>query len=103
MHSRRRFHEAFILGKKAPGYASEALALFKWIYDKEESYKKQGLTPVERKEIRDREIAPSLEARKQWVEARIGKAPKSNPIGNSMHYFIAENPELTAFLLDGSY
>jgi len=25
MHSRRRFYEAFLIGKKAPGYASEAL------------------------------------------------------------------------------
>ena len=103
MHSRRRFHEAFLIGKKAPGYASEALALFKWVYDKEESYKKQGLTPEQRKEIRDREIAPSLEAIKQWIEARIVKVPKSSPIGNAMHYFITEYTELTAFLADGRY
>ena len=103
MHSRRKFHEAFLLGTKAPGYASEALALFKWIYDKEKSYKKLGLTPAERKEIRDREIAPSLEAVKHWIEARIQKVPKSSPVGNAMHFCIAEYPELTAFLADGRY
>jgi len=103
MHSRRRFHEAFLIGKKQPGLASEALAMFRWLYGKEESYKKLGLTPTERKAIRDKEIAPSLEAMKEWSESRLAKVPKSSPLGNAMNYFVAEYAELSAFLADGRY
>jgi transposase len=103
MHSRRRFHDAFLIGKKQPGLASEAIAMFKWLYDKEESYKKKGLTPAERKTIRDKEIGPSLAAMKEWSEAKLQKVPKKSPIGNALNYFIAEYGELTAFLADGRY
>ena len=103
MHSRRRFHEAWLLGKKKPGLASEGLAMFRWLYDKEESYKKRGLTPDERKAIRDREIGPSLEEMKKWCETRLSKVLKSSPLGNAMNYFINEYPELTAFLNCGRY
>ena len=103
MHSRRRFHEAFLCAEKKPGLASEALAMFSWLYSKEEKYKKADLAPGERKLIRDKEIAPSLEAMKQWVESKLPKVPKSSPIGNALNYFLAEYSELTAFLSDGRY
>ncbi len=103
MHSRRRFHEAFITSGKKPGIASEALAMFKWLYGREEKYKEMGLTPTERKEIRDREIAPSLQTMKEWMESKISSVPKSSKLGNALHYFIAEYRELTAFLADGRY
>lgn len=103
MHSRRRFHEAWLIGKKQPGLASEALAIFRWLYGKEENYKKQGLTPEERKAIRDKEIAPSLEAMKEWCQTRLAKVLKSSPLGNAMNYFVAEYAELSAFLADGRY
>jgi transposase len=103
MHSRRRFHEAWLVGGKKPGVASEALALFKWLYEKEESYKKQGLTPAERKTIRDREIAPSLAEMKKWVESKIARVPKASLLGNALNYFVAEYAELSAFLADGRY
>lgn len=103
MHSRRRFHDAWLIGNKKPGLASEALAMFKWLYDKEEGYKKQGLTPAERKAIRDLEIGPSLEAMKEWSESKLAQVPKSSPLGNALNYFVAEYTELTAFLADGRY
>lgn len=103
MHSRRRFHEAYIVGNKKPGLASEALAIFKWLYEKEEKYKEQGMTPAQRKEIRDREIRPSLEAVKQWCESKLPKVPKSSKLGNALNYFIEQYDELTAFLADGRY
>jgi transposase len=103
MHSRRRFHEAYLVGNKLPGVASDGLAMIQWIYDKEDSYKKQGLTPSERKAIRDREIAPSFEAMKQWAESKLPKVPKSSKLGNALNYFIEQYPELTAFLADGRY
>ena len=103
MHARRRFHDAFLLGKKTPSLASEAVAMFKWLYQKEEEYKKRGLTPEERKLIRDKEIKPSLEAMKEWAETRLSRILKSSPLGNAMNYFINEYAELSAFLRDGRY
>lgn len=103
MHSRRRFNEAWLIGKKQPGLAADGLAMIRWLYDKEDSYKEKGLTPVERKIMRDKEIAPSFEAIKQWAEMWLPKVPKSSPLGNAMNYFIAEYPELRAFLADGRY
>lgn len=103
MHARRRFHEAWVVGKKKPGLASEGLAMIKWLYDKEESYKTLGLTPLERKAIRDREIAPSLDAIKNWAMDKLLQVPKSSPVGNALNYFVAEYDELSAFLTDGRY
>jgi len=103
MHSRRRFEEAFVIGKKKPGLAADALAMFKWVYDREENYKSRGITPSERKAIREKEIRPSLELIKQWAESKLPKVPRSTPIGNALHYFINEYMELTAFLNDGRY
>jgi transposase len=103
MHARRRFHDAWLLGKKQPGLASEALAMIKWLYDKEESYKKQGLTPAGRKEIRDREIASSFEEIKKWALDKLLRVPKSSSTGNALNYFVNEYDELSAFLADGCY
>jgi transposase len=103
MHSRRRFEEAWVLGKKVPGLAADGLASIRWLYQKEEDYKKRGLTPAERKAARDRELKPSLEVLKQWAESMIPKVPKSSPVGNALNYFVSEYAELTAFLADGRY
>ena len=103
MHARRRFHKAWLLGKKKAGIASEALSMFHWIYDKEEKYREQGLTPAQRKEKRDQEIGPSLEEIKKWCGWQLEKVPPSSPTANALNYFINEYQELTAFLKDGRY
>jgi transposase len=103
MHARRRFHEAFLLGDKKPGLSSDALAMFKFLYDKEEDYKKRGLSPEDRKCFRDKEIRPSLEAIKQWAESKLPLVLKTSPIGNALNYYITEYAELSAFLADGRF
>jgi transposase len=103
MHSRRRFEKAYLVGGKKPGLASEALAMFQWLYDKEQSYKEKGMTAEQRKSIREKEIAPSLEAMKEWMQSKQMLVPKASLLGNALNYFIAEYPELSAFLADGRY
>jgi transposase len=103
MHSRRRFHKAFLAAEEKPGLACDALAWFRWLYDKEEKYKERGLTPEERKAIRDKEIRPALKAMKEWAESKIPKVPKSSPLGNALNYFVIQYDELTAFLSNGRY
>lgn len=103
MHSRRRFHNAFVVGGEKPGLAHEALLMFKWFYGREEEYKKTNLTPPQRKEMRDKELKPSLETMKQWMQDKVRKVPVSSPLANAMNYFINEYQELTAFLANGRY
>jgi transposase len=103
MHARRRFHEAYLIGGKKPGLAADALKMFKWIYDKEDSYKQKDFTPEQRKEAREKEIRPSLLAIKEWAESKAGRVPKSSPVGNALRYYINEFDELSAFLADGRY
>ena len=103
MHSRRRSHNAWLEAKKKPGLASDAIAMFKKLYDLEEAYKLQNLTPFERFEARQKEVGPHLEKMKKWAESKQGKILKSSTLGNALHYFLNEYDELTAFLQNGRY
>lgn len=103
MHSRRRFHKAWLLAEKKPGLAADALAMFKWVYDREDYYKEQAMTPELRQQWRDKELRPSLQTMKEWMEQKRKLVPSSSPIGNALSYFINEYPELTAFLGNGRY
>ncbi len=103
MHARRRFYKAWVTGKKQPGIAADALAMFKFLYDKEESYKTKNLSPKDRKYWRDLEIAPSMAEIKKWCGWQKEKVLPQSPIGNAVNYFINEYEELSAFLKDGRY
>ena len=103
MHSRRRFYKAWLGVKKKSGMASEALAMFKFLYDKEADYKKRNLTPKERKYWRDQEIAPSMAELKKWCGWKLKEVLPKSPIGNALNYFINEYNELSGFLKDGRY
>lgn len=99
----RKFHQAWLLSQEKPGLAADALAMFKFLYDKEESYKERNLTPEKRKYWRDQEMAPSLEAIKTWSEGNLLKVPKSSPIGVALKYYLDEYEKLTGFLQEGRY
>jgi transposase len=103
MHSRRRFHDAWLEAKKKPGLAAEGLAIFKKLYKLEEAYKLQNLTPTQRFNARNREVAPLLAKMKLWAEAKCLKILKSSTIGNALHYFVNQYDELSAFLKNGRY
>jgi transposase len=103
MHARRRFHKAWLVGGKKPGVAAQALSVFKFIYEKEDSYKAQGLSAERRKYFRDEELKPSLETFKVWIEEQLPKVPKSSELGNALRYYVNEYEELTAFLADGRF
>jgi transposase len=103
MHARRRFHKAWLVGGKKPGLASQALLMFKFLYEKEASYKTQSLSRERRKYFRDEEIKPSLEAILEWAKSNLDKVPKSSELGNALHYYVNEYEELSAFVADGRY
>lgn len=103
MHARRRFNNAYLLADKKPGLAADGLSMFKWVYEREDHYKAQAMTPELRKEWRDKELKPSLQTIKEWMEQKIKLVPPSAPVANAMKYFINEYPELVAFLENGRY
>jgi transposase len=103
MHSRRRFHEAWIQAKKQPGLANTGLQIIKKIYKLEESYKLQGLSAPERYEARLLEVKPYMEKMHKWCLEKKSKVLPSSPIGNAINYYLNEYEELTAFLKDGRY
>jgi len=47
MHYRRLFEEAYVVGKKQPGLAADGLAMLRWVYDREEEYKKGAFIRTE--------------------------------------------------------
>lgn len=77
--------------------------MFKWVYEREDYYRVQAMTPALRKEWRDKELKPSLQTMKEWMEQKVKLVPPSSPIANAFHYFINEYVELTAFLKNGRY
>ena len=103
MHSRRRFYKAWLEAKKQPGVASEALKKFKFIYDKEESYKQQDLSPEQRKQRREEELLPYMEEFKSWCERELAKVPPRSKLGNAFSYFLNEHEELVGFFKDGRF
>ncbi len=103
MHSRRRFHDAWLEAKKKPGLAENALKMFKRLYKFEEAYKLQQITPEERYDARINEVGPYLEKIKIWCEDRKHKVFKKSALGIAIHYFLNEYTELTAFLKNGRY
>ena len=103
MHARRRFHKAWLEAKKQPGLASEALSMIKLLYKKEEGYKEQNLTPEERKHSRGHEVAPQMEALKNWCEDKRLRVLPSSTLGNAINYYLNEYDQLTGFLQHGRY
>ena len=103
MHSRRRFHEAYIAAKKAPGIAENGLKMIKKLYSFEEAYKQLGLSSEQRHQARQLEVKPYMEKIKNWCEEKKPKVLKSSPIGNAIEYYLREYETLSAFLTDGRY
>ena len=103
MHSRRRFHKAWLGGNKKPGLSEIGLKMMKRLYKYEKAYKERGYTHEQRHDALKREVKPYLEKIKKWCEKNQPKVLKDSPIGNAINYFLNEYPELSAFLENGRY
>jgi transposase len=101
MHSRRRFHEAYLAAKKMPGNAEVGMRMIKKLYKLEEAYKDQGLTNEQRYEARQLEVKPYMEKIKNWCLDKKSKVLPQGPLGNAISYYLDEYEKLTGFLADG--
>jgi transposase len=101
MHGRRGFSDADKGAKEGRGLAAIALKYYQRLYAIEEKAKKQGLSPSDRKILRDVEQVPIWEEMKAWAEKHITKVPKKSLIGKALAYFTSQYELLRGYLVDG--
>ncbi len=103
MHSRRKFHEAWIQAQKKPGLAENALKMIKKLYKFEEAYKLQNLTSGQRYEARLKEVKPYMAKIHDWCIEKKSRVLPSSPLGIAINYYLDEYDNLTGFLANGRY
>jgi len=101
MHARRGFSDANKGAKEGRGLAARALKYYQRLYDIEDKAKKQNLTWIERKQLRDQEAIPIWDEMKVWAEKNRREVPKKSLIGKAFGYFIEQYDLLRGYLQDG--
>ncbi len=81
-HLRRKFYAVFV-GGNAP-IATEALARLKKLYEIEADIR--GLPPEVRRNVRQQQSKPIVEALKPWFEASLAKVSKGGKLGKAIRY-----------------
>ena len=96
-HLRRKFYEIFV-GGNAP-IATEALARLKKLYEIEADIR--GLPPQVRRNLRQQQSKPIVDALKPWFEACLAKVSKGGKLGKAIRYGLRHWDGLCRFLDDG--
>ena len=102
-HARRKFDEALKAQRPGDrgGLAAEGLALIQRIYRIEKAAREAGLTPEQRKQLRDERAWPVWNGLRRWLDAKRGHAPPQMLIGKAMTYLDNQWPQLVRVLDDG--
>ena len=102
-HARRKFDEALKAQRPADrgGLAAEGLALIQRIYRVEKVAREAGLTPEQRKRLREEQARPAWDELRRWLDAKRGHAPPQMLIGKAMTYLDNQWPQLVRVLDDG--
>ena len=96
-HLRRKFYAVFV-GGNAP-IATEALARLKKLYKIEADIRGQ---PAEvRRNLRQQQSKPIVDALKPWFEASLAKVSKGGKLGKALRYGLRHWDGLVRFLDDG--
>jgi transposase len=96
-HLRRKFYAVFV-GGNAP-IATGALARLKQLYEIEANIR--GLPPEVRRNMRQQQSKPIVEALKPWLEASLAKVSKGSKLGKAIRYGLRHWDGLCSFLDDG--
>jgi transposase len=102
-HARRKFDEALKAQRPADrgGLAAEGLALIQRIYRVEKAAREAGLTPEQRKRLREEQARPAWDELRRWLDAKRGHVPPQMLIGKAMTYLDNQWPQLVRVLDDG--
>jgi transposase len=102
-HARRKFDEALKAQRAGDrgGLAAEGLALIQRIYRIEKAAREAGLTPEQRKQLRDERARPVWDELRRWLDAKRGHVPPQMLIGKAMTYLDNQWPQLIRALDDG--
>ena len=96
-HLRRQFYEIYV-GGNAP-IATEALARIKRLYDIEAEIR--GGVPEVRRQTRQAEAKPVVEALKPWLESRLQQVSKGSALAKAIRYGLRHWDGLVRYLDDG--
>ena len=96
-HLRRKFYTVYI-GGNAP-IATEALARLKKLYEIEADIR--GLPPEVRRNVRQQQSKPIVDALKPWLEACLAKVSKGGKLGKALRYGLRHWDGLVRYLDDG--
>jgi transposase len=102
-HARRKFDEALKAQRAGDrgGLAAEGVVLIQRIYRIEKAAREAGLTPEQRKQLRDERARPVWDELRRWLDAKRGHAPPQMLIGKAMTYLDNQWPQLIRALDDG--
>jgi transposase len=102
-HARRKFDEALKAQRAGDrgGLAAEGLALIQRIYRIEKAAREAGLTPEQRKQLRNERARSVWDELRRWLDAKRGHAPPQMLIGKAMTYLDNQWPQLIRALDDG--
>ena len=97
-HARRKFFEAIPTAKQI---ATDALAAIGVLYDVEREAKELGLTPEQRKALRQERSKPILDQMLPWLKAQKSAVLPKSPMGKAIGYALNQWTALNRYLDDG--
>lgn len=101
-HARRKFVEAESAGsKKNNRRASKALGFIRKLYHLEKQAKDKKLEPGAVYDMRQQYAVPIIDAMKDWLDERGGKAPPSSLFGKAVNYCLNQWHRLINYIEDG--
>jgi len=100
-HARRKFNDVYVMAKKQPGKAKDALEIIAKIYEYERMFQEGGLSAQQRQRLRTEQVAPLLERFKVWLTALRPKVPPKNPLGRAISYMLNQWESLIVYTQDG--
>lgn len=107
-HARRKFHEVIKArqpvkkGKpQKPGSAEKAMNFIGKLYQVESRADQAELSPDQRRELRQVEAVPVLEAFKKWLDKRGQQTPPQGLLGKAINYTLDQWDRLTGYVQDG--
>lgn len=96
-HARRRFFKALAGDQDA----TNAMEVMRRVYRVEREVREQALDADQRRELRQRESKPLLEAMRPWLEGIKSRHLPKSPMGDAINYTLRQWDTLVRYLDDG--